>query len=125
MDDSSLDRIDLRDVQLRCVVGVDPEERGAAQDVTLQITLYADLRRAGRTDRLEDTVDYRAVTQRVAQAVEASSYQLVERLAERVAEVCLSEPKVQRVRVRLAKPGAMRGAPSAAVEIVRERENPT
>jgi len=117
-----LDEIHIRDVLLRCILGVYEWERENEQDVLINITLYADLRTAGRTDRLEDTVDYKAIKKKVVAMVESSSYTLVERLAERVAEICLEHPRVQRVRVAVDKPGALRFARSVAIEILRERE---
>ena len=116
-----LDRIHIRDLRLRCIVGVYPEERDKTQDVTLQITLHADLQRAGRSDRLADTVDYKAIKLRIVKMVEASSFVLIERLAQAVADICLSHEAVRRVRVVVAKPGALRYARTVAVEIVRDR----
>jgi dihydroneopterin aldolase/D-erythro-7,8-dihydroneopterin triphosphate epimerase len=123
MDDARLDRIHIRDLRLRCIVGVYPEERLQKQDVILDVVLYADLRAAGRTDDLADTVDYKALKKRIVEAVEASSYQLIERLAQAVADLCLEEPRVRRVQVTLDKPGALRFARSVAVQIVRHRES--
>lgn len=116
-----LDRIHIIDLLLRCILGVNPDEREKRQDVILNLTLHADLRRAGQSDRIEDTVDYKAIKERVIALVEGSRYFLAERLAERVAEVCLEDERVRRVEVRLEKPGALRFARSVGVEIVRER----
>ena len=101
--------------------GVYDEERNDKQDVNIQITLYADLRKACRSDQLEDTVDYKAVKKRIVATVEQSSCLLVERLAEMIADVCLSEPRVQKVDVTVEKPGALRFARTVAIEITRER----
>lgn len=116
-----LDQIHIRDLRLRCIVGVYPEERREKQDVTIQVTLWADLRRAGRSDRIEDTVDYKTVKKQVVALVEESSFNLVERLAERIAETCLNNAGVRRARVIVEKPGALRFARTVAVEIVRDR----
>lgn len=116
-----LDQIHIRDLLLRCIVGVFPEERRAKQDVMINITLYADLSAACRSDQLGDTVDYKTIKQAVIAEVESSECQLVEHLAERIANICLKDRRVQRVRVRLEKPGALRFARSVGVEIVRER----
>jgi len=121
MDSDGLDRIHIRDLRLRCIIGVNPEERRAKQDVDIQITLYADLHQAGKTDRIEDTVDYKAIKLRVVDAVESSSHLLLERLAERIAEICLAETAVRQARVLVEKPGALRFARTVGVEIVRER----
>jgi dihydroneopterin aldolase/D-erythro-7,8-dihydroneopterin triphosphate epimerase len=118
-----LDQIHIRDLRLRCIIGVNPEERGKKQDVVINITLHADLRRAGQTDSIEDTVNYKAIKLRVLEAVEASSFALVERLADHVAGICFDDPKVERVRVLIEKPGALRFARTVGVEIVRERDD--
>jgi len=91
-----LDRIHIRDVLLRCVIGVNDWEREIKQDVLINITLHADLKTACQTGRLEDTVDYKAIRKNVAATVESSSYMLVERLAERVANICLEHPQWSR-----------------------------
>lgn len=121
MADRPLDAIHIRDLLLRCIVGVFPEERRAKQDVVINITLYADLSAACRSDRLDDTVDYKALKKDVIAMVESSECQLIERLAERIADICLRQSRVQRVRVLLEKPGALRFARTVGVEIVRER----
>ena len=122
MDERELDKIHIRDLLIRCIVGIFDWEREKKQDVLINITLYADLKTACQTDRIEDTVDYKAIKQKVVNMVESSSYMLVERLAERVAEICLENPQVQRVRVLVDKTGALRYARSVGVEIVREQK---
>jgi len=119
MADRALDRIHIRDLRTRCIVGINPDERRSKQDVVIDLTLHADLRRAGQSDDLNDTVDYKQVKKDVLAMVEASSYLLLERLAERIAEVCLAHDGVERVRVAVDKPGALRFARSVAVEIFR------
>jgi FolB domain-containing protein len=118
---SNLDRIHIRDLHLRCIIGTSEEERREKQDVLINLTLYADLKLAGKSDRLEDTADYKTLKKRVIAMVQESSCHLVEHLAERIAEVCLSDPRIQRVDVTVDKPGALRFARSVAVEIVRTR----
>ncbi|HNR32128.1 MAG TPA: dihydroneopterin aldolase [Candidatus Hydrogenedentes bacterium] len=115
------DRIHIRDLLTRCIVGIYPEERREKQDIVINITLYADLSRAGQTDRIEDTVDYKAVKKQVLALVEKSSFLLIERLAEAIAEICLAAPGVVRAAITVDKPGALRFARSVAVEIVRDR----
>ena len=87
--DAHLDRIHIRDLKFRCILGVYPEERRDKQDITVNVVLYADLRAAGRSDRIEDTVDYKGVKKRIAALVETSSSFLVEHLAQRIADACL------------------------------------
>ncbi len=117
-----MDRILISDLRARCILGVSDEERREKQDVVINLSLYADLRSAARSDRFEDTVDYRAIKKRVLSLVEASRCFLVEALAEAVADACLQTPGVARVQVRVEKPSALRFARSVGVEITRERE---
>lgn len=121
MAEPPLDRIHIRDLRARCIVGTNPDERVNPQDVVINLTIHADLRPAGASDDIADTVDYRAVKKDVLAMVEASSYQLIERLAERIAEVCLAHRGVRQVGVLLEKPGALRFARTVGVEIVRTR----
>ena len=116
-----LDSIHIRDLTLRCIVGIFPEERREKQDVIINISLHADLGAACQSDRIEDTIDYKGLKKRVVAMAEASSFFLIERLAQGVADLCLEEPRVRRVKVSVDKPGALRFARSVAVEIVRAR----
>jgi dihydroneopterin aldolase/D-erythro-7,8-dihydroneopterin triphosphate epimerase len=117
-----MDKILIRDLLTRCIIGVCNEERRDKQDVIINIVLYADLRKAGRTDELSDSVDYSLVKKRVVSMVERSEYRLVEALAEKIAEICLDEPAVQQVQVTVEKPSALRFARSVGVELTRTRE---
>lgn len=122
MGSETLDRIHIRDLLIRCVVGVYEEERRDARDVILNLTLHADLRAACRSDALEETLDYKAIKKRLKVRLEASSFFLVERLAQEAADLCLEDERVRRVEVTVDKPGALRFARSVAVSLVRERE---
>lgn len=118
-----MDRILISDLTVRCIIGVNEEERRERQDVVINLAIYADLRKAGQSDRFEDTVDYRAIKKRIVSMVENSRYYLVEAMAEAIAEICLDHPAVTKVQVRADKPGALRFARSVGVEITRERES--
>jgi FolB domain-containing protein len=117
------DEIRIKDLRLRCIVGVFPEERREKQEVVIQARLEADLGAASLSDVLADTVDYKAIKKRIVQEVEASSCQLIERLAGRVAELCLEDPRVQAVEVEVEKPGALRFARTVSV-VLRRRRSP-
>jgi dihydroneopterin aldolase/D-erythro-7,8-dihydroneopterin triphosphate epimerase len=106
---------------VRCIIGVDPEERRERQDVVINIALSADARKAGRTDDLKDAVDYRSIKKEVYAMAEESQYNLVESLAERVAEICLAHDGVEQAIVTVEKPAALRFARSVAVEVTRSR----
>jgi FolB domain-containing protein len=118
----TMDRILINDLMVRCILGISPEERREKQDVLINVALFTDLSGPGRSDRFEDSVDYRAVKKDILAAVEGSQYHLVEALAARIAEACLAHRAVQRVQVTVEKPGALRFARSVAVQIERGRE---
>ena len=119
MDDLPPDRIHVQDLLLRCILGVNPEEREKKQDVVINFTLWADLSHPAGTDRIEDTLDYKRLKKKVVDLVEGSSFHLVEALAGAVADLCLEDPRVKAARVRVDKPGALRFAKSVAVEVFR------
>ena len=114
-----MDRILISDLSLRCILGGSEDERREKQDVLINIALLSDLRNAGRSDRLEDSVDYRALKKEIVRTVEGSCFHLVEALAEAIAGLCLTYAGVQRVQVRVEKPAALRFARSVGVEITR------
>jgi FolB domain-containing protein len=114
------DRIDIRGLSVRTIIGVNEWERTERQEVIVDLSLFADLRRAGKSDDLQDTVNYRSIAKAVIEHVESARRFTVEALAEDVAALCLREAGVRRVRVRLEKPGAIRFARSVGVEIERE-----
>jgi FolB domain-containing protein len=118
-----LDKIHIRDLQIRCIIGINEEERLKKQDVLINITLYADLSKAGKTDSIEDTVDYKSIKNQVIDMVEKSSCLLLEHLAERIAQICLDDKRIKRTVITVDKPGALRFARSVAVEIIREQQN--
>lgn len=118
------DRIIIKDLLLRGTVGVNDWERREKQDILINLELSADLRPAGRSDRVEDSVNYRTVSKEVIKLVESASRFTVEALAEDIAGLCLRVPGVTTARVRVEKPGAVRFAASAGVEIHRSDEHP-
>jgi FolB domain-containing protein len=122
MDRKELDKLHIRDLMLRCIIGLNDWEREKKQDILINITLYADLMTACQSDNIEDTVDYKTIKQNVVDMVEASSYMLVERLAQNIADICLENSRVQRVKVMIDKTGALRFARSVGVEITREQK---
>jgi dihydroneopterin aldolase/D-erythro-7,8-dihydroneopterin triphosphate epimerase len=115
------DRIEIKDLLLRTIIGINNDERHNRQDVLINLTLYTDTRAAGRSDELRDTLDYRALTKRVIALVEESRFYLVERLATAVADLCLEDARVERVTVSVEKPGALRFTRSVGITIDRER----
>ena len=117
------DRIVITGLLLRTIIGVNEEERNNRQDVVINLKLDTDLRAAGRSDDLADTLNYRTITKRVIDLVESSEYLLVERMADEIARLCLADERVQRVTVEVQKPAALRFAQSVGVVIERSRQD--
>lgn len=116
-----MDKIRIKDLRFRCIIGINPDERHEKQDVDINLVLFTDLSVPCRSDRIEDTLDYKTLKQRIRTFVKASSFNLIERLAQGIADICLEDERVAKVRVRLDKPGALRFARTVGVEIERER----
>jgi len=115
------DQIQIKDLLLRAILGINEEERRNRQDVLINITLHADTRAAGGSDDIADAVNYRTLTKRIIALVENTQFYLVEKLAAEIAALCLDDPHVEQADVRVEKPGALRFARSVGVEIQRTR----
>jgi dihydroneopterin aldolase len=115
------DTIFLRDLRVDTVIGIWDWERKIRQTVSIDIEMAADIRSAASTDSIDDTLNYKAVAKRVQQFVSESSFQLVETLAEKIANLILDEFPVPSVQVRVNKPGAIRGARDVGVLIRRSK----
>ena len=113
------DRIDIHDLLLRGIIGINDWEREKQQDILINLSLFGDFRSAGDSDDIADAVNYRTVTKKVIKHVETSKRFTVEALASDIARICLEETGVQRARVGVEKPGALRFARSVGVEIER------
>ena len=116
------DRVFIEDLIVQTVIGVYDWEREIKQAVSLDLEMEFDITRAAETDSIEDTLDYKAVSKRLIRYIEKSEFQLVEALAERCAAIVLTEFPVNWLRLKLGKPGAVRG--SSAVGVIIERGKP-
>lgn len=114
-----MDLVYIRDLKIDCVIGVFDWERRIRQTITLDLDMAADIARAASTDQLADTLDYKSISKRLIDVVGASQFQLVETLAERVAQIVREEFRVPWVRVRVNKKGALRQAADVGVIIER------
>lgn len=114
------DIVYIRNLEVETVIGVFDWEREIRQVVSIDLEMRTDVRRAAATDRIEDAVDYKAIGKRVIAFVADSQFGLVETLAERIAGIVLEEFGVGWLRLRVSKPGALRGASDVGVLIERE-----
>lgn len=116
-----MDQVLISDLLCRGVIGITERERAQPQDILINVTLFTDITRAGQTDAIEDCVNYRTVAKKILAFVEKAGRNTVEALSTDLAALCLEEPGVQMVRVRVEKPGAVRFARSVGVEIERSK----
>ena len=117
-----MDKIIIKDLRLRGIIGINPDERLNEQDILINVVMVADIRQAAVSDDIEDAVNYKTITKRIIKHVEESADFLVEKLVSDIARLILTENEaVQKVQVRLEKPGALRFAQSVGIEIERTR----
>jgi FolB domain-containing protein len=116
-----MDKVIIRDLVARGIIGINDWERQQPQDILINIVLFADQEKAGESDDIADCVNYRTVSKKVLAHAESVKRLTVEALAADLARLCLEEPGVQKVHVRVEKPGAVRFARSVGVEIERSR----
>ena len=116
-----MDKVIIKDLLVRGIIGVNDWERKRAQDILINIVLFTDTRRAAETDNLADCVDYSKMSKRLQAHAESAARLTVEALANDLARLCLEESGVQKVILRVEKPGAVRFAKSVGVEIERSR----
>jgi 7,8-dihydroneopterin aldolase/epimerase/oxygenase len=121
MTSQSRDIIYLRELCVSAVIGIYEWERRVRQTISIDLEMAADIRKAAASDAIADTLNYKAVAERIAAFVEESRFQLIETLAEHIAGILLNEFKIPWVRVSVGKPGAVRGA--RAVGVIIERGN--
>jgi FolB domain-containing protein len=117
----SLDQVLIKDLVVSGIIGINPDERVNEQDICVNVVMWVDTQPAACSDDIDDAVNYRTITKRIIAHVQAGKPMLVERLVGEVADICLEEPKVDRVEVTVEKPGALRHARSVGIKIVRSR----
>ena len=115
------DQVQIRDLKLKCIIGVRERERKKRQTVVVNLSCYCDLTGNNVRDDLNNTLDYSSLSKRIREEVSRTRFQLIETLAETIAGICLTESRVGRVVVNVAKPGALRDAGAACVELFRQR----
>ena len=117
-----MDKVIIKDLLVRGIIGINDWERKRAQDILINIILYTDTHRAGETDSIVDCVNYSTMSKKIQAHAESANRLTVEALANDLAKICFEDKGVQRVILRVEKPGAVRFAKSVGVEIERSRE---
>lgn len=114
-----MDQIFIKDLLIRGVIGISEKEREQPQDILVNVVISADISKAGETDNVDDSVNYRTVAKKILAHVEKVQRYTVEALATDIARLVLAEPQIVSVRVKVEKPGAVRFSKSVGVEIER------
>jgi len=114
-----MDLVFIEDLRIETVIGIYAWERKIRQVVALDLEMAFDNGKPAASDDIGDTLNYKAVSKRLIAFVESSSFQLVETLAERCAQIVLDEFRVPWLRLKLSKPGAVRGSKTVGVVIER------
>ncbi len=117
-----MDKTFIKDLRVRGIIGINDWEREQIQDMLINIEVFSDTRRAAETDNIEDCVNYRTLAKKAQAHAETAKRLTVEALANDLAKLCLQEKGVQKVIVRVEKPGAVRFSNSVGVEIERSHD---
>ncbi len=120
-----MDKVIIKDLLARGIIGVNDWEREQPQDILINIVVTTDTHRAAQTDDIADCVNYRTLAKQVLQHAQTAARLTVEALANDISAICLQQPGVQSAVVRVEKPGAVRFAASVGVEIERSRNETT
>jgi FolB domain-containing protein len=118
-----MDQIFITDLVARGIIGVNDWEREKPQEILMNIILFTDIRLAGESDDIHHTVSYKTIAKKALAQAENARRFTVEALAADIARICLEEPGVEKVRVRVEKPHASRFARSVGVEIERGKDD--
>ncbi len=116
------DKIFLQSLEVRCVIGIFDWERKIRQKVLIDLEIPANIRRAAGSDRIQDAIDYKRIAKHIIAFVSKSRFKLIETLAEKLARSILADFPVSEIKLRVSKPGAIRGAKNVGVEITRQRK---
>ena len=113
------DLIYIKDLRVQTIIGIFGWEREVRQEVSIDLEMTFDCKRAAKTDAIEDTIDYKKITKGIIKFVEVSKFQLQETLAEGIADLVKNEYKIDSLKLRVSKPGALRHAEDVGVIIHR------
>ena len=119
MSERPSDLVYLRELRLAAVIGIYEWEQRVRQTISIDLEMAADFTSAAASDAIEDTLNYKAIAERLSSFVEESRFKLIETLAERAADMLLTEFGIRWLKLSVSKPGAVRGAREVGVVIER------
>ena len=114
-----MDKVFIKDLAVEAVIGVYDWEREVRQLISINLEMNFNTKKAGRSDRIDDALNYKNISKCIIELTESSKSKLIESLAQKIAKTVLSEFPVSSVIVTVEKPGALRGSKSVGVTIKR------
>lgn len=117
-----MDIIFIHDIKVKTIIGVYPWEKQVAQTLLLDLELDTNAAKAALSDEIDATIDYTLIVTRVIEHMQNNSYQLIETLAQRIANLILTEFPITWLRLKVRKPGILPSAKEVGIIIERKRE---
>ena len=117
-----MDKIILTDLRIDAVIGIWDWEKRNPQTISIDLEMQMDTKKASQSDSIEDALDYKAVSKRVKQFIQASQFNLIETLAENIAKIILEEFDIQWLKLKISKPFAIKDSRNVGVSIERTKD---
>ena len=114
-----MDKVFIENLEIETIIGIFGWEREVKQIVRISLEMSFDISKAGKSDKIDDALDYKKIGKSIVNLVENSSFFLVEKMAEEIASLVLQNEQIEEIKLRVEKPGALRGSKSVGVEILR------
>ena len=114
-----MDKVFIKDLEVETIIGIFGWEREVKQKVRISMEMSFDISKAGKSDEINDALDYKKIGKSVVNLVSKSSFFLVEKMAEEIAKLILKNKSISKVFVSVSKPGALRGSKNVGVKIIR------
>ena len=114
-----MDKVFIENLEIETIIGIFGWEREVKQIVRISLEMSFDISKAGKSDNIDDALDYKKIGKSIVNLVENSSFFLVEKMAEEIASLVLTNEQIEEIKLRVEKPGALRGSKSVGVEILR------
>ncbi|MDC3150442.1 dihydroneopterin aldolase [SAR86 cluster bacterium] len=114
-----MDKVFIENLEIETIIGIFGWEREVKQIVRISLEMSFDISKAGKSDNIDDALDYKKIGKSIVNLVENSSFFLVEKMAEEIASLVLQNERIEEIKLRVEKPGALRGSKSVGVEILR------
>ena len=114
-------KIFVKDLEIEAIIGIFDWEREVKQLIKISYEVEVDIKKAFKSDNLEDTFDYKTTSKKIIKFVEKSSFQLIEALAEKISKIIMQDERVLNLSLSVSKPGALRGSKEVGLTIFRSR----